>query len=336
MNPPRTHTSLIPVQFLNITTLVLALLCTGQSAQAQTTEVYPNKPITVIIPMAAGGTADLLVRKIIPELSKRLGQNLIIDNRVGANGAIGEDFVSRAKPDGYTLMAESSSIASNPWMMKLNYDPLTAFTPVIKLASVPLVLIANSNVNVKSVKELTEFAKKNPGKLNYASWGNGSTGNFAGEIFKIGTGTQINHVPYKSTSQAINDALAGQVDLMFPTLPLSMQHLKAGKIRALAVMSSKRAPELPDVPSTGELGFPNMEVESWFGFFFPANTPAEIITKINTQTNLVLKDPELRAALESAGFRISGGTQQEFAKYYRAESSRYEELVKLANMKDAN
>ena len=271
--------------------LLVALATIHSSAFAQSGSAYPSRPITVIVPMSPGGTADLLARNLAPLLTEKLGQSVVIDNRMGANGAIGEEFFSRAKPDGYTLMLESTSIATNPWMSNLSYDPRKAFTPAILIAAVPLVLVVNNNVHAQTAKEFISLAKSNPGQLNYSSWGNGSIGHFAGEIFKSATKTNIAHVPYKSTAQALSDTLAGQVDAMFPTLPLALQQLGSGKIRALALASSVRSPLAPEIPTMAEVGVQGVEVETWFGIFLPAGTPDSIVNKINQTTQGIIDTP---------------------------------------------
>jgi tripartite-type tricarboxylate transporter receptor subunit TctC len=320
-------------QLRQLLVIAAALVAIQSNALAQGANNYPSRPITVIVPMSPGGTADLLGRNLAPLLTEKLGQSVVIDNRVGANGAIGEEIFSRAKPDGYTLMLESTSIATNPWMSTLSYDPRKAFTPSILIAAVPLVLVVNNNVNAQSAKEFIALAKASPGQLNYASWGNGSIGQFAGEIFKSSTKTNITHVPYKSTAQALSDTLAGQVDAMFPTLPLVLQQLGAGKIRALALASSVRSPLAPEIPTMAEVGVPGVEVETWFGIFLPAGTPDNIVDKINQTTQSILNTPSVRAQLEKQGFRIIGGSRADFSKYYLSEINRYGRIVKEANLK---
>ena len=320
-------------QLRQLLVIAAALAAIQSNALAQGANNYPSRPITVIVPMSPGGTVDLLGRNLAPLLTEKLGQSVVIDNRVGANGAIGEEIFSRAKPDGYTLMLESTSIATNPWMSTLSYDPRKAFTPSILIAAVPLVLVVNNNVNAQNAKEFIALAKASPGQLNYASWGNGSIGQFAGEIFKSSTKTNITHVPYKSTAQALSDTLAGQVDAMFPTLPLVLQQLGARKIRALALASSVRSPLAPEIPTMAEVGVPGVEVETWFGIFLPAGTPDNIVDKINQTTQSILNTPSVRAQLEKQGFRIIGGSRADFSKYYLSEINRYGRIVKEANLK---
>lgn len=240
-NWTKNHT---PTNKANLGIICYALLVGFSSlstnfAQAQPVENYPNRPITILIPMAAGGTTDILARIITPSLTEELGQAIVIDNKPGANGVIGEEQFARAKPDGYLIMMESTSIVINPSMGKLNYDPRKDFIPVTVIGSTPVVVVVNPKVPVNTLQELIDLAKKQPGKLNYSSWGNGSVGQFAGETLKISAKINLLHVPYKSTAQALTDVVAGQVDAMFPSVSLANQHLKSGKLRPLAIMSSK-------------------------------------------------------------------------------------------------
>ena len=315
---------------------VLAALFLAQSSAAQPAGAYPNRALTIVVPMAAGGTADLVTRTLAPALSAVLGQSIVIENRVGANGAIGEEYVSRAKPDGYTLMLESTSIATNPWMNSLSYDPRRAFIPVIQIAAVPQVLVVNSQVNAQSAQEFTALAKSQSKRLNYASWGNGSIGHFAGETFQMASKVSLAHVPYKSTTQALNDTLSGQVDAMFPTLPLALQHLRSGKIRALALTSASRSPMAPEIPTMAEAGFAGVEVETWFGVFMPTGTAPAQVQRIHQAVQSVLTQADMKTRLESQGFRIIGGSSADFAKFFLSEVELYERIVKQANLKQGD
>lgn len=316
-------------------TLLVAIFL-SQSIAAQPSGAYPNRSLTVVVPMAAGGTADLLARMMAPALSTLLGQSIVIENRVGANGAIGEEFVSRAKPDGYTLMLESTSIATNPWMNTLSYDPRRAFIPVIQIAAVPLVLVVNSQVSAQTAQEFAALAKSQTKKLNYASWGNGSIGHLAGETFQMAAKVPLAHVPYKSTTQALNDTLSGQVEAMFPTLPLALQHLRAGKIRALALASAARSPMAPDIPTMAEAGFAGVEVETWFGVFMPTGTAPAQVQRIQQAVQSVLSQADMKTRLESQGFRLIGGSSADFAKFFLSELDLYERVVKQANLKQGD
>lgn len=314
----------------------LAFVALGliQSASAQgVNAAYPNRSLTVVVPMAAGGTSDLIARLLMPALGNMLGQSVIVENRVGANGAIGEEYFSRAKPDGYTLMLESTSIATNSWMNTLSYDPRSAFLPVIQIASVPLVLVVNSQVSARNASEFLSLAKSQPGRMNYASWGNGSIGHFAGEKLQITGKLSLTHVPYKSTAQAISDTLSGQVQVMFPTLPLVMQHVRSGKIRALALTSATRSPLAPDIPTMAEAGISGMEIETWFGMFLPNGTPAAIVQTVQSALQTLLSQADIRGKLEAQGFRAVGGSPADFSKFYLSEIEQYGRIVKQANLK---
>jgi tripartite-type tricarboxylate transporter receptor subunit TctC len=312
---------------------VLAAAWLSQPVLAQIPAPYPNRPVTVIVPMSAGGTADILTRAIAPAVSAALGQNLVIENKVGANGSIGEEQVSRARPDGYTVMLTSTSVVTNPWMAQLSYDPRKAFIPVMLITSVPLVLAVHPDVKATSAREFVELAQRRNGGLNYSSWGNGSIGHFAGENMQLTANYRMKHVPYKSTAQALNDVLGGQVEAMFPTLPLALQHIRAGKLRALALTSPTRSPLAPDIPTMAEAGFPGNEVETWFGVFLPAGTAPAIVQRIHRAFHGVLTQPEMSTRLEGMGFRVIANQPEEFAKFLAGQLELYGGLVKKANLK---
>lgn len=319
--------------------IVVALIWAAtliDGAYGQPDERYPSRLITIVVPMAAGGTTDILARAMAPSVSTLLGQTIVIENRPGANGAIGEEFVSRSNPDGYTVMLESTSIATNPWVYPQKYDPRQAFTAVIQLAAVPLALAVNSKVEAKSAAEFVELARGKPDQLSYSSWGNGSIGQFAGEIFKLSSRTSITHVPYRSTAQALNDTLAGHVNAMFLTLPLVLQHLKSGRIRALAVTSKVRSPMAPEIPTMAEAGLPGVEVETWFGIFVRSGTPDLIVERLHDAFARALAVPAVKSNLEDQGFRLVGGSTEDFAQFYRSEIDRYERVAQQAGIKSDN
>ena len=294
---------------------------------------YPNRPVTMILPFGAGGTSDVLMRMLAPDLSKALGQNVVIDHKVGANGSIAEEFVARSKPDGHTMLVTSTSIATNPSMMNQSWDPQKAFMPATLITSVPLVLAVHPQVKAQSVREFVDLAKRQPGGLNFSSWGNGSIGHFAGENLQMTAGVKLNHIPYKSTAQALNDTLGGQVDAMFPTLPLAMAHIKAGKLRALGLTSSSRSPLAPEIPTMAEAGFPNNEIETWFAVFLPAGTDPAIVQKVYQTFKTVLNQPDVKQRLDSQGFRPIGSTPEETGRFLATQIEWYSRLVKAANIK---
>lgn len=306
-----------------------AFACIG-AAWAQP---FPNRPINMILPFGAGGTSDVLMRMIAPDLSKAFGQNVIIDHKVGANGSIAEEFVSRAKPDGHTMLVTSTSIATNPSMMTLAWDPQKAFMPVTLITSVPLVLAVNPQVKAQNVREFVDLAKRSPNGLNFSSWGNGSIGHFAGENLKATAQAKLNHIPYKSTAQALNDVLGGQVDAMFPTLPLAMPHIKAGKLRALGLTSSNRSSLAPDIPTMAETGFANNEIETWFAVFLPMGTDPAIVQKTHQVFRNVLNQADVKQRLESQGFRPIASTPDELGRFLGSQIEWYSRLIKSANIK---
>jgi tripartite-type tricarboxylate transporter receptor subunit TctC len=319
------------MRIASFSVLVTALLSQSLLAQPEAGP-YPTRPVTVVVPMSAGGTADIIARAIAPRVSDALGQVLVIENKVGANGSIGEEYVSRARPDGYTLMLTSTSIVTNPWMAQLSYDPRTAFIPVMLITSVPLVLAVHPDVKATSAREFVALAQRRNGGLNYSSWGNGSIGHFAGENMQLTANYKMTHVPYKSTAQALNDVLGWQVDAMFPTLPLALQYIRAGKLRALALTSPTRSALAPDIPTMAEAGFPGNEVETWFGVFLPTGTQPAIVQRVHRAFHDVLTQPDMRARLEAMGFRIIASEPEEFSKFLAIQLKLYGGLVKKANL----
>src|SRR4030095_5020494 len=278
--------------------IVLALV--SPLACAQT---YPTKPIRLVVPFPPGGATDILARDVAQKLSDAWGQSFVVDNRPGAGGNIGSELVAKAAPDGYTLeMGTVGTHAINASLYaKMPYDHVKDFVPVILVAGVPNVLVVNPSVPVNSVAELIAYAKANPGKLNFASSGNGTSIHLSGELFKVMAGVQITHVPYKGSAPALQDLLGGQVQLMFDNLPPSLPQIKAGKLKALAVTSTTRAAALPDVPTMAESGLPGFEASSWFGVLAPAGTPPAIVAKLNAEIGKWLASPEAKEKLAKQG-----------------------------------
>jgi tripartite-type tricarboxylate transporter receptor subunit TctC len=295
---------------------------------------YPDKPVTVVIPMGAGGASDNLMRMISPTLANQLGQPIIIDNKPGANGLIGEEYFARAKPDGYTWMLGTASATTNLWMHKLNYDPRKAFVPVMKIAAVPMALVVNSSkVPSRNVRDFVNFAKGSSPSLTYATWGDGSVSHLTMELFKGQTKVNLAHVPYKTSPQALNDVLAGQVDAMFIGLAAANQQLGSGKLSILAITSPARSSIAPQIPTMAESGFSEVEFESWFGFFAPAGTPANFIKTIHQALEKTLAQPELKAKLAQSGYRVIADTPESFVKYYQKEIADNEQIIKAATGK---
>jgi len=298
-------------------------------------ENYPSKPIRVVVPFPPGGATDILARAAAQRMQEAWGQSVIVDNRPGAGGNIGSDLVAKSAPDGYTLlMGTVGTHAINPSLYaKMPYDHVKDFAPIILVASVPNVLEVNPSLPVNSVTELIAYAKANPGKLNFASSGNGTSIHLSGELFKTMTGVQMTHVPYKGSAPALADLIGGQVQLMFDNLPPSLAQIKAGKLRALAVTSSTRTAALPDIPTVAEAGVPGFEASSWFGLLAPAATPAPIVAKINAEIAKWLATPEAKEKLLAQGANAAGGTPDDFARHIGAETTKWAKVVKESGAK---
>jgi len=308
----------------------LALVASWASAQA-----YPVKPIRIVVPFPPGGATDILARDVAQKLTEAWGQQVIVDNRPGAGGNIGSELVAHSAPDGYTLeMGTVGTHAINASLYaKMPYDHVKDFAPVILVAGVPNVLVVNNAVPANSVAELIAYAKANPGKLNFASSGNGTSIHLSGELFKVMAGVQMTHIPYKGSAPALQDLLGGQVQLMFDNLPPSLPQIKAGKVRALAVTSLTRAPALPDVPTIAESGLPGFEASSWFGILAPAGTPPAIVAKLNAEIAKWLATPEAKEKLAKQGANAAGGTPEDFAKHIAAETAKWAKVVKDSGAK---
>jgi len=316
--------------------LVAALLATiafvATTPAAAQGAAYPTKPVRLVVPFPAGGTTDILARAVAQKLSETWGQQVIVDNRPGAGGNIGSELVAKSPPDGYTLlMGTVGTHAINPSLYaKMPYNHVKDFTPVILVAGVPNVLVVNPSLPVNSVQELIAYGKANPNKLNFASSGNGTSIHLSGELFRTMTGVQMTHVPYKGSSPALTDLIGGQVQLMFDNLPSSLQFIKAGKLRALAVTSLARSQALPDVPTLAESGLPGFEASSWFGVLAPAGTPADIVAKLNGAVAAWLASPAAKEQLAAQGAIPAGGSPDAFVKHIADESAKWAKVVKAS------
>ena len=302
------------------------------SVSAQT---YPTKPIRIVVPFPAGGTTDVLARAAAQKLTEALGQAAVVDNRPGAGGNIGAELVAKSPPDGYTLlMGTVGTHAINPSLYpKMPYDHVRDFVPVILVAGVPNVLVINPSLPVNSVQELIAYAKANPGKLNFASSGNGTSIHLSAELFKTMAGVQMAHIPYKGSAPALQDLVGGQVQLMFDNLPSALALIKAGRLKALAVTSKERAAVLPDVPTIAESGLPGFEASSWFGLLAPAGTPQLVIAKLNAEIAKWLATPEAKEKLLAQGAIVAGGTPEDFARHIAAETTKWQKVVKESGAK---
>jgi tripartite-type tricarboxylate transporter receptor subunit TctC len=305
---------------------------TGLCAAA---DAWPSRPITVIVPFPAGGGTDAFARPLAAQLTKQLGKTVIIDNRGGAGGNLGAGVAAKAAPDGYTFFMGAAHHAIAPSIYpKLDYDIQKDFIPVALVATPPQVIVVNpQRVPVKDLASFIDYANKNPGKVNFGSAGNGTSHHLAGELFKIQTKTALTHIPYRGAGPALQDLVAGQVDMMFDGLGSSASHIKAGRIKALAVAAPKRAPGFPDVPTAAEAGVPDYEVSTWYGLFAVKGTPPEIVERMTAEVKKALATPELQANWQNAGSEVPTMSQAEFGSMLAADIARWRKVVKTANVK---
>ena len=305
-----------------------ALSAVSRIARAQS---YPARPVRIVVGFAAGGTGDILVRLVGQRLSERLGQPFVVDNRPGGGGNISTEAVVRAPPDGYTLLQLGTSHAVNTTLYKLDFDLIRDITPVAGIARAHLVMLVHPSFPARTVPEFIAHAKANPGKINMASAGSGSSPRLAGELFKLMTGIDMVHVPYRGGAPAMSDLIAGQVQVMFSNLP-AVEYIRAGKLRALAVTTATRSDELADVPTVGEF-VPGYEASAWYGLGTPKGTPAEIVETLNKETNAALADPMIKARLADFGGRALTGSPIDFGRLIAEETEKWAKVVKFANIK---
>ncbi|WP_227868579.1 Bug family tripartite tricarboxylate transporter substrate binding protein [Polynucleobacter paneuropaeus] len=296
---------------------------------------YPSKPINFIVPYGAGGGADARSRQIAQKMSVILKQPIIVDNKPGAGGNIGTEYIARATPDGYTIgMGNFAPMAVNKTLFgNLRYDPEADLTPIVLVEKGPLVLVVNPNSPYKTVQDIVAAAKAKPGSLTFSSGGIGGSHQLSAELFQQNAGIEMIHVPYKSGSAGLTDLMAGNVTMMFDQMYSAMPSIKADKLRPIAITSKKRSPLLPDVPSFAEVGYPKVVVLNWQGLIAPKGTPKVIIDKLNAAANEALKDPQLRDLMLSQGNEIGGGSPADFAALIKSESAKWGAVVKLANIK---
>lgn len=292
-------------------------------------EQWPAKPVKILFGFPAASATDVIARTVGQKLSQKWGQSVIIDNRPGAGGNLGSALAAKAAPDGYTIFFGTVANAiSTTLYSKLDYDYLKDFTPITLVATTPLVLVANPALPVKNVKELIEYARANPGKLNFGSGGVGTSNHLAGEMFKSETGTKLVHVAYKGTPAAYTDLFSGQISLMWDNIVAVTPHIKAGRLKPLAVTSAKRSPSLPDVPTMEEAGLPGFEAVSWIGALVPVGTPQPIVDKIHTDLVAVLQMPDVKQQLGALGAVVVGNTPEQFAAWNRSEIAKWAKAVK--------
>lgn len=311
-----------------------AALLAGAAGRLFAQGRYPDRPITIVVPTAPGGTTDFTARLISEPLSRALGQPVVIDNKPGASGNIGNQMVARAKPDGYTLLlAYSGYQVGNPHLFKkAGWDPIKDFAPVAMLTRAPQLMAAKANLPANNLRELIAYAKANPGKLNYASSGNGSIQHIAGELFKQLTGTSITHIPYKGSGPAVQDLLGGQVDLFITTPAAVVSQVKAEKLKALVVTSPKRLTSLPQVPTAVESGLQNFNLDSWFALYAPAGTPNDIVTLLNTEIGKILAMPEIRKKAEESGTGVEQMSPAQLGEFTRKELDYWGRVIQSASI----
>jgi tripartite-type tricarboxylate transporter receptor subunit TctC len=307
-------------------TLAAALLAASGLTAAQT---YPNRPIRMVVPLSPGGFADVPARLVAPKLSAALGQQVFVENKPGAGGTIGADFVAKSKPDGYTLLFTGTPHVISAWLYKnLPYDALKDFAPVALVASGPYVVVVNPQLSVNSVRELVALAKAQPGAIDFASSGNGSAQHLVGALFNSMAGIELNHVPYKGSGPAMQDLVSGQVKVSFAGIPNVMTHVRSGRLRALAVTTPQRSPDLPDVPTVAEAGVPGYEATLWLNLAAPAGTPPEIVQRLYAEIGKVLQDPEVLQGFRAAGVEASLLDPHALGAFMRSEHEKWGKVVR--------
>lgn len=310
---------------------VAAALCSQQPGAAEAT--YPNKPIRIIVGFPPAGAADIFARLVGQKLAETWGQPVVVDNRPGAGSTIGSEIAANATPDGHTLMVVSASYATSAGLYKkLNYHPIDSFIPITMIASNPNVLLAHPSVPAKSPQELIAMAKANPGKLTMGSAGTGSITHLAGELFANMAGIKVTHVPYKGGGPNVIALLGGEIQVTVASIPASLGHLQAGRVKALGLTSARRSRTLPEVPTIAESGLPGYEALNWYGILAPAGTPKPVIAKLNGQINEILRAPDLVEAIAKQGAEVEGGTPEEFRKYLQSEIAKWLKVIKAAGL----
>jgi tripartite-type tricarboxylate transporter receptor subunit TctC len=294
---------------------------------------YPNKPIRLVVPFPAGGATDIFARAVSQKLGERIGQALIVDNKPGAGGTIGSDIVAKAPADGYTLLLATSSTHSigPSFGTRLPYDAVADFTPIAHVGNAPSIMLVPNSSPAKTVKEWVDYARKNPGKLNYASSGNGTIVHLTAEAFKAQSGLFLVHIPYRGTALAIPDLVSGKVDVLFDSLPSGLPHVKEGRLRALGITSLKRSPLLPDLPPVSDT-VPGFESVTWFGLYGPKGMPADLVAKVNAAANQALHDPDVKDRLARLGIEPAGGTPQQFATMTEQDRAKWKKIIQARGL----
>ena len=311
--------------------LAAALLAAALPSLAQN---WPSKTVKIVVPFPAGGPTDVLTRVLAEKLSSQMGQPVVVENKPGAGGSLGADVVAKSAPDGYTLvMATTSTHSIGPYLGKQAYDPVRDFTPIVWVGNATNILVVSNHLPANSVKELIELARKDPGRLNYATSGIGTISHLTTELFASMAGVKLNHVPYKGTQLSIPDMMSGQVSILFDNVMTSQPNIKAGKVKGLAISSPKRSPLAPDLPTVAESGLPGFQSLTWFGLLGPANTPKAAVDRVNAEMNKALALPDIQARFAQMGFEPAGGTAADFAQAIERESQKWSKVIKDAGVK---
>jgi tripartite-type tricarboxylate transporter receptor subunit TctC len=319
------------MRLLHILACIAAVLVIAAPATAQSD--FPNKPIVIVVPTTPGGAADTMTRLIAQKLSESMKVPVVVDNKPGAGNVIGSTVVAKAVPNGYTLLMTYTDHVFNPFLRpSMPYDSVKDFAPVVEIGSVPMLLVSNPSVPVKSVHDLIALAKAKPQRLHFASAGNGSSLHLAGELFNSMANVELVHVPYKGTSPAFVDLLGGEVELMFPTIASSLSYVQSGKVRALAVTSARRVSNLPDIPTVAEAGLPGYEASIWYAVLTRAGTPKDVVTRLNAEFRKALAAPDVAAKLAEQGFVISPGTPEDLEAKILREMDRWGKVIKQAKI----
>ena len=309
----------------------LTLMWGALAANAQS---FPSKPIKMVVPFPAGGTVDFFARVVSTKLSESLGQPVLVENRAGAGGNIAVEAVAKSAPDGYTLLMGSEIVAINTSLYsRLSYDPIKDLAPITLVGTVPNILIVNPALPANSVKELIALAAKSPGKISFASTGQGTSSHLSSELFKLMANVDITHIPYKGGPPAVADLIGGQVNMMFINMPTGIGHVKSGKARILAVSSLRRVSQLPEVPTVDQAGLKGYDTQAWSGLYAPAGTPPEVIAKLNAEVVKILKMPAVREQLAAQGAEPVGDSPEEFARFMRDEIAKWAKLIKISGAK---
>jgi tripartite-type tricarboxylate transporter receptor subunit TctC len=313
--------------------MAVAILLAGATGSPLSAQTYPSRPVRFILPFPPGGPTDILGRLVGQKLAERLGQPVVPENKPGAGANIGLEIGAKARPDGYTITLASPSLSISPTLYKkLNYDSVKDFAPIGLVAEIPNVLLVRPDLPIKSLKDLIEYAKANPGKLNFGSGGIGTSNHLASELFKTLAKVSIVHIPYKGSNQAMIAMMGGEVGMVVIGLPPSQAQIQAGKVRALAVLSEQRLPSFPNIPTSKEAGMDNFEVTTWYGLLAPAGTPRDIVARLNAEWVKIAAMPDTREKMQSAGFEPMSSTPEQFGEFVKTEIVRWGKVIRDANL----